>query len=247
MPERTSILFVSSLALFFTKLNADDFGGYYDDARWSVHSDDAGVELSVAWQGTVLSSGPLPGVEGDVEIRDLGDGIAQPALAHSGRLGGCGVTVDVGLENEAAWVSIHDCAEDAPLGGFAFRQLILLPPASAETTLAGWDGRWVMEDDEYRYASIHIFAGNERLQVQGMATNASSEYSIHIAEFEGVLQPDNNQLVYDQSMLQDSSSEPQCHVIMMLSDDVLEVEDNRRCGGLNVSFSGTYRLASEHD
>ncbi|WP_343519535.1 hypothetical protein [Sphingomonas sp.] len=109
------------------------------------------------------------------------------------------------------------------------------PPPSA----AGWTGDWKFED-----ASITIKPGTRwgHHHVAGIATwgghdpERVARGGVNIGDFESDLVPRGDRMSYVES------DDPNlCRVDMRLIGPYLLVEDNSRCGGLNVTFSGTYR------
>jgi len=215
------------------------------DARWLIELDGAQLHVVVVTADSELRTGLLAADEGDVEIRDLPDGSAVPAVAHRGRLGACWVSVDVGLEREAAWLSIHDCEPDSALPGNWQGLLTLLPenPTDASPGLNGWIGRWVMTAGDTDAGVDIAAAENGQLHVYGLATRQVSATSIHDGEFESVLTPDGDRLMYDVG----ANDGDACRVALQLAVEALQVSDNGRCGGRGVSFNGSYTRRTNAD
>jgi hypothetical protein len=117
----------------------------------------------------------------------------------------------------------------------------LLPRAAPAPRLQSWIGAWSSWDE-----NIEIAAGSRRgtLKLSGNALwggrdpERVARGGVHIGEINGeVLAPRGDRLDYTD----DETDADSCHVKMRLLGPYLLVEDNNRCGGLNVSFSGVYR------
>lgn len=197
-----------------------------DDAAWRAEATDDGVRVS---HGS-LAAELAPSEE--IEVRDLDD-LAIPAKLHSGRFEHCGITVAVALEHEAAWLDLYDCDEASrfPADGLA---LTLLPATD-------WSGHWILQEGGAREASIVISATEGGYRVRGDAGYRVSEFAMNYGEFEAVLAPREGVLVYDARALGDDSNDAACRVELRLAGTALQAKDSGRCGGRNVSFSGSYQ------
>ncbi|WP_423606208.1 hypothetical protein [Sphingomonas sp. MS122] len=116
----------------------------------------------------------------------------------------------------------------------ALRRVAPPPPSPA-----GWTGDWKFED-----ASIAITPGKRpgHLHATGTATwgghdpERVARGGVNVGDFESDLAPRGDRMTYSQN------DDPNlCRVDMRLIGPYLLVEDNNRCGGMNVTFSGTYR------
>jgi len=127
----------------------------------------------------------------------------------------------------------------------------LTPPEPA--ALRQWDGKWQRDRD----ASIVIKSSRDELEVSGNATWGSRDPqrvkrgAVHVGELSGRgkprgqllalgWDPDRSGFVHPQDQAPDS-----CAAKLELYGRYLVVEDNGGCGGLNVSFTGTYVRATK--
>lgn len=108
------------------------------------------------------------------------------------------------------------------------------PPA-----LTGWTGAWTFED-----ASITIVPGKRPgdLHVSGTATwgghdpERVARGAVNVGDFSSDVAPKGDRVTH-----REGDDPDLCRIDMRLIGPYLLVEDNMRCGGLNVTFSGTYR------
>lgn len=214
------------------------------DATWTVSVNARAAQLTVTTEDGKETAGTLSqAMNDDVEIRELPDGSMVPASVYRGALGHCSASVDVGLANEGAWVSLYDCLPDTVIPGGWQAMLPLSPvidaPALAQ---AAWIGAWRLTTGD-TFADIEIADnGDGRLRVYGLATKQVSATSIHDAEFNALLVPQGNRMVHDAAAVDTSvDSRHACRIEFALSADVLAVDDNHRCGGRDASFDGSYR------
>lgn len=105
---------------------------------------------------------------------------------------------------------------------------------------SGWAGHWVSWDNE-----IDIAAGRGGgLRISGEALWGSRDPDrverggVHVGQIDGVLTARGGHMVYRDS---EDGGPDGCVVEMRLLGPYLIVEDNRGCGGANVSFGGVYR------
>jgi hypothetical protein len=129
-----------------------------------------------------------------------------------------------------------------------------LPRASLELVPAApaparqWDGNWRRD----REAQIVIKSRGDEVEVSGSAMWGSYDPErvrrggVHVGEFSGTGRPRGQTLAigYDPDRSAFPPSQDQapdaCAAKLDLYGRYLVVEDNRGCGGLNVSFTGTY-------
>jgi hypothetical protein len=119
----------------------------------------------------------------------------------------------------------------------------LAPPS--EPKLADWTGAWKRTE-----ADISIKAKDGKLSAEGSATwGGSDPYrvkngGVHDGGFDGVAVPRGNVLAigegYDGVESPKETPKYDCHVRLRLYGRYLVVEDNKSCGGANVSFTGVY-------
>lgn len=96
-----------------------------------------------------------------------------------------------------------------------------------------WTGRW---DGITTDARITIRRGGGELAVSGDAVWKDGD-NIHEGAFEGRATVDDGALTIV------DSGDAQCEVRMRRVGHYLVVDDNRNCGGVNVSFAGVYRAS----
>lgn len=74
-----------------------------------------------------------------------------------------------------------------------------------------------------------------KVKMQGDATWMTG-MKVHTGEIAGMLELDGKTMEYDTG-----SDEYDCHVKFEFSNGLLVVEDNYRCGGMNVTFTSVYK------
>lgn len=110
-----------------------------------------------------------------------------------------------------------------------------LKPSPAENArpLSAWAGKWQWGD----VADLEIKVADDWLTVEGKAFWMGSEPGqIHDGELEGKAKPARGLLA-----LRDPDDEDSCVVMLRLIGPYLAVQDNGKCGGANVTFTGVYR------
>ena len=108
-----------------------------------------------------------------------------------------------------------------------------LKAANANPPLAAWLGSWGFYDNELRIARSKKAGA---LSVQGDATwQGVNPGNVHVGEVSGEAAPAGNALSLG------GGDPDDCHVKMRLVGAFLIVEDNKQCGGMNVTFDGVYR------
>jgi hypothetical protein len=122
----------------------------------------------------------------------------------------------------------------------------ILPPEPAPARQ--WDGKWRRD----REAQIVITSHQDDVEVSGHALWGSYDRqrvkrgAIHVGELSGKARPRGPELAIgydpDQSAFPSAknAAPEDCAAKLELYGRYLVVEDNRGCGGLNVSFTGTY-------
>lgn len=120
-----------------------------------------------------------------------------------------------------------------------------LPAASLEAAPADqqkptdWIGKWHVYGND-----IEITAKGDALAVDGDATWTRSD-NVHVGEVHGVVMPGNEQIAFatnGEKAVPFSQGGPDgCAIKMIRRGLYLVVEDNYKCGGLNVSFTGIYK------
>ena len=112
-----------------------------------------------------------------------------------------------------------------------------VPPMRAPTT-SDWIGRWVHPGGE-----ISIAPNNTgRLTITGSQTYPAL-LSVHTGDLAAEAMPSNGMIAFadDGSVPFDKAEEGQCLVRIQRVGAWLAVEDNERCGGVMVTFTGLYR------
>jgi hypothetical protein len=124
--------------------------------------------------------------------------------------------------------------------------LELVAPAPAPARQ--WDGNWQRD----REARIVIKSHGDEVEVSGSAMWGSYDPErvrrggVHVGELSGTGRPRGQTLAIgydpDRSSFRPAQDQPpeDCAAKLDLYGRYLVVEDNRGCGGLNVSFTGTY-------
>lgn len=108
---------------------------------------------------------------------------------------------------------------------------------------AGWVGTWLRTE-----AEIKIRRGKQGLTVEGSATYGALDKSrvergaVNLGEFDGAARRSGDTaLVADKDIASFvTAPSDRCAVQMRRAGPYLIVEDNRACGGMNVSFTGLY-------
>lgn len=115
-----------------------------------------------------------------------------------------------------------------------------------------WDGKWRRDSE----AEIVIKSDGDAVTVSGKATWGGSDPhrvktgAINTGELEGTSRPRAQLLAIgydpDRSGYPPAAEAAECAAKLELYDRYLIVEDNERCGGLNVTFSGLYVRANSN-
>jgi hypothetical protein len=125
--------------------------------------------------------------------------------------------------------------EQEQVGWLPLRRLAITEP-DRNPPLERWLGRWTAWGEP-----LVVKRGTEpgQLQVEGMAYWPGRQHpNAHSGRLSGSAKPVGNTLVID------DPTEPEsvrCRAHLSLVGDLLVVNDNHRCGGLNVSFDGVYQ------
>jgi hypothetical protein len=111
-----------------------------------------------------------------------------------------------------------------PCGGLQGVDLteIALPAPPASSWVGTWSGPT---------GSLTIAASGDTLSVQGDAAWHGASGQVHTGELDGPLRADGDALVYQKDG---------CEARLGREGGRLWVSDNLKCGGMNVSFEGTY-------
>lgn len=120
-----------------------------------------------------------------------------------------------------------------------FSTLIIL----AMLTRFGYiDGHYVSQHDEQVYFDIRkIDDKNIKFQASSYWVGANPDM-INTGEISGIIPLKEGKAIYNDNFGDETQG---CHVeITFKEDSTLRVEDNYRCGGLNVTFMGDYKRKS---
>lgn len=126
---------------------------------------------------------------------------------------------------------------------------VTLAPDAPAAGQADWIGRWTGGPEQ----SLTIEKSSQPglIKIKGNATYGALDPdrvkrgAVNVGEIEGTVKPEGSSLAFTMG---DSATLPyakgdefDCRVRMRLLGPFLLVEDNRNCGGMNVSFTGAYR------
>lgn len=123
--------------------------------------------------------------------------------------------------------------------------------AQADTDLSGWMGHWVGDPEQEISISPDEGGG---LLVDGYATFGAEDPeraaagAINVGGFAGTIPADwikNGHVTIastgEEIIPTSEAGQYDCWVDLTLDGDMLHVDDNGQCGGLNVTLTGTYR------
>jgi len=131
--------------------------------------------------------------------------------------------------------------------GYLPRAALELVP-SEHPSIQKWDGTWRRDPE----AEIVVKSGGDEVKVSGNATWGAGDPQrvkrggVHVGELEGTSRPRGRVLALgydpDRSVFSPNGDAEQdgCAAKLELYGRYLIVEDNGRCGGVNVSFNGVY-------
>ncbi|MDI9847624.1 hypothetical protein QM467_06055 [Rhodoblastus sp. 17X3] len=121
-----------------------------------------------------------------------------------------------------------------------------IEPAPAATDPTSWAGKWKRIE-----ANISIETAGGGLKAEGSASFGSLDPdrvkrgAVNSGEFSGPLLVKGGQAVFTDKDADPKEPDASCRLRMARAGEVLFVQDNMQCGGLNVSFSGLYRRAGK--
>ena len=134
--------------------------------------------------------------------------------------------------------SWYSPAKGIPTVGWIKQEKVEIVDAPATPALSAWMGNW-------RFADNTITLTHNKLEgdlnVTGEAFWKGFGDNIHIGELDHRAEPKGTLLKAGET----DPDEYACKVTMQLIGSFLVVKDNMNCGGMNVTFSGVYRRASE--
>jgi hypothetical protein len=109
-------------------------------------------------------------------------------------------------------------------------------PSAPNSPLTAWAGHWVRDKD----ASIDIKLKGTKLSVDGVAIwQGMDAGDVRDGEIGGDVSPKGDSLLIDQR--EEAKDTLTCMAMLTLSGRDLIVQDNTQCGGVNVTFTGTYK------
>lgn len=139
-------------------------------------------------------------------------------------------------------------ARGSETSGWLPKAALDMPANPAPPALADWTGKWKRVE-----ASIEIKLRGPDLEASGDATWGAGDPrrvrsgGVNIGEFSGKSRPSGNRLAfgegYDGVRAPDAAGgkdDFDCRVRLYLLGPYLAAQDNRKCGGNNVSFTGVY-------
>jgi hypothetical protein len=121
-----------------------------------------------------------------------------------------------------------------------------IEPAPAVTDPASWTGKWKRVEGD-----ISIETASGGLKAVGNATFGALDPgrvkrgAVNLGEFAGPLRFKDGQATFADKDADPKEPDASCRLRMARAGEVLFVQDNMQCGGLNVSFSGLYRRAGK--
>lgn len=134
-------------------------------------------------------------------------------------------------------------------GWLATNSLKGLPPPAPAAGPAAWVGVW--QGNIEQRITIRREAAKDMLSISGEATFGATDPDrvarggVNSGEIAADVAPQNGALAFamagEATKPYGQGGEDDCRIRMRRFADYLLVEDNRMCGGNNVSFTGTYR------
>ena len=117
--------------------------------------------------------------------------------------------------------------------GWIRRNRLTILPTDTAPALGRWEGDWT----DGAAADVTILSKDDRTYILGNAfwparPEENDWPTIHIGEVDGRIAITANRATYGDDDL--------CELELTLLRDFLVIADNRKCGGMNVSFSGVY-------
>jgi hypothetical protein len=110
-------------------------------------------------------------------------------------------------------------------------------PTPTKQPLQDWIGEWKYAEGTIRFTDNKLAGW---LNVTGDAYWQGLGHNIHIGEIDGRVEPKDRVAKYS-----DGDDEYDCKITMEILGRYLIVDDNMRCGGANVTFSGVYRKTNK--
>lgn len=123
-------------------------------------------------------------------------------------------------------------SKGSPTVGWIKMDSFRFPEIEQDASPRAWIGEWKYADNSINFTHDKL-AGS--LNVTGNAIWKGLGDNVHVGELDGRAEPKDGILKYS-----DGDDEFDCKATMRLVGSYLIVDDNLKCGGLNVSFSGVY-------
>lgn len=134
--------------------------------------------------------------------------------------------------------------------GWLPRSAIAITPTRTSTGVDDWVGQW-RGGPEQQIAIVKAAKSASDLEISGAATYGALDPArvkrgaVNLGEISASVAPEGTSLAFtmgdDKTLPYAQGNDYDCRVRMRLLGAFLLVEDNRNCGGMNVSFSGIYR------
>jgi hypothetical protein len=156
-----------------------------------------------------------------------------------------GDVIIVSMQQPAFVCATYVDAKGGEWSGWLPAEAVALDSA-APVTPSGWIGTWSRTE-----AEIRVKAGKDgALRIEGDATYGATDPArvkrggVNVGEISADVIPASGQLSFamgeDATLLADKGDEFSCRVWMQRIGPWLAVDDNRHCGGFNVTFRGVY-------
>jgi hypothetical protein len=144
-----------------------------------------------------------------------------------------GDVVLAGPEVHGFRCSIFGTAKGKAVNGFLPMEALESAPAKNDLDAAFLSGTW--SNDEYEAEITFTPGEGKKVKAEGAATwRGPTPTAVHVGEMEGEAEPRGDVLTYG------DPGEDGCRVTIQRRGPFLQVEDNGKCGGMNVTFSGLY-------
>jgi uncharacterized protein len=176
---------------------------------------------------------------GDEKLSTLDEGLSA-AFKQAQERSGAKTTITRWQREWLRNPDVTDCKTTACLSPlFAERLKLLNSVAPAADAAARWNGEydryWKKKKDKDQASLLLVGLSDNRVYASGSAVwNGPNAVNgqVNVGEIQGVGVLEGGKAVFD---LQG------CAATLVLEDKSLQVEDESGCGGLNVTFNGTYR------
>ncbi|NIX76342.1 hypothetical protein [Microvirga terricola] len=137
--------------------------------------------------------------------------------------------------------------------GWLPRSAIVMQPKPTSARADDWVGQW-QGGPEQQISIVKAAKSASDIEISGEATFGALDPArvkrgaVNLGEVAATVTPDGASLDFTmgdrETLPYEKGDDDACRVRMRLVGAFLLVEDNRNCGGMNVSFSGIYRKRS---